>query len=74
MRDRLWQLALGCGLSLLLIAPRALPAGDCTAGTCCSKECQAPAIRIGAVAYSPGAVTIFEGVRRYFDRNGLPVD
>ena len=31
-------------------------------------------IRIGAVAYSPSSVTIFEGIRRYFGRHGLPVD
>jgi phosphonate transport system substrate-binding protein len=31
-------------------------------------------IKIGAVAYAPSAVTIFEGIRRYFDRQGQPVD
>ena len=35
---------------------------------------RAKVIRIGAVAYSPSAVTIFEDIRRYFDRKGLPVD
>jgi ABC-type phosphate/phosphonate transport system substrate-binding protein len=31
-------------------------------------------VRIGAVAYAPSAVTIFEHIRRYFDRRGMPVD
>jgi phosphonate transport system substrate-binding protein len=33
-----------------------------------------PALRIGAVAYSPDSVTIFEGIRRHCGRHGLPVD
>jgi len=33
-----------------------------------------PALRIGAVAYGPDVVTVFEGVRRHCGRNGLPVD
>ncbi len=32
------------------------------------------AVRIGAVAYAPESVTIFEGIRRYFGKNGMPVD
>ena len=31
-------------------------------------------VRIGAVAYAPSAVTIFEDIRRYFDRHGMPAD
>lgn len=31
-------------------------------------------VRIGAVAYAPSAVTIFEDLRRYFDHRGMPVD
>ena len=31
-------------------------------------------VRIGAVAYAPSAVTIFEDIRRYFDRRGMSVD
>ena len=31
-------------------------------------------VRIGAVAYAPSAVTIFEDIRRYLDRRGMPVD
>ena len=30
--------------------------------------------RIGAVAYSPAAVTIFHGLTRYLNKNGLPAD
>src|SRR4051812_35084572 len=30
--------------------------------------------RLGAVAYSPAAVTIFEGLTRYLAKNGLPSD
>ena len=37
-------------------------------------EKQTNVIRIGAVAYSPSAVTIFVGIRGYLDRHGLPVD
>jgi ABC-type phosphate/phosphonate transport system substrate-binding protein len=33
-----------------------------------------PVTRIGAVAYSPAAVTIFNGLTRYLDKNGLPSD
>jgi ABC-type phosphate/phosphonate transport system substrate-binding protein len=32
------------------------------------------AVRIGAVAYDPGAVTVFEGLRRYLNGNGLAAD
>jgi ABC-type phosphate/phosphonate transport system substrate-binding protein len=31
-------------------------------------------VRIGAVAYAPSAVTVFENVRRYFAKTDLPVD
>ena len=62
------------GLIALLIATQTGSGGDCPAGSCGSKENPARVIRIGAVAYAPGAVTVFEGMRRYFDRNGLPVD
>lgn len=33
-----------------------------------------PAIRIGAVAYAPSSVTVFESLRRYLGRQGLPID
>ena len=35
---------------------------------------QARVVKIGAVAYSPSAVTIFDGVCRYLNRNGLTAD
>ncbi|HZW29454.1 MAG TPA: PhnD/SsuA/transferrin family substrate-binding protein [Isosphaeraceae bacterium] len=73
MRDKLLSLASLIGLFLLLIAPRTLSAGEPRADTG-STATQTRVIRIGAVAYSPSAVTIFEGVRRYFERAGLPVD
>ena len=31
-------------------------------------------LRIGAVAYAPSAVTVFENLRRYFAKSDLPVD
>jgi phosphonate transport system substrate-binding protein len=37
------------------------------------KQKQAP-LRIGAVAYSPNVVTVFQGIRRYLNANGLPAD
>ncbi|MFO0890541.1 MAG: phosphate/phosphite/phosphonate ABC transporter substrate-binding protein [Isosphaeraceae bacterium] len=40
---------------------------DASAGT-------SPVIRIGAVAYSPSSVTVFESLRRYLGRQGLVVD
>jgi ABC-type phosphate/phosphonate transport system substrate-binding protein len=68
MRARPVALVLTVGLCLL---SRSVIAGDCKGEACCEEK---PALRIGAVAYSPAAVTIFEGVRRYFDSNGMPVD
>src|SRR6188474_3293380 len=35
---------------------------------------EAKKTRIGAVAYSPAAVTIFHGLTRYLNKNGLPSD
>ncbi len=43
-------------------------AGQCVA--CCS----ATKMKIGAVAYAPSAVTIFEGIRRYFVKHEFPID
>ncbi len=40
-------------------------------------ECPAgsrPALRVGAVAYAPSAVTIFEGIKRYSSKHGLALD
>src|SRR3954451_3071571 len=55
---------------LLSLSPR-LCAEDRPANAPAGK---AAVIRIGAVAYAPSAVTIFEGIRRYFDKHGQPVD
>ncbi len=71
MRNQLLGVAT---LSALLLAPQTVSAGDGSASSCAAKEKPTRVIRIGAVAYAPGAVTVFEGMRRYFDRNGLPVD
>jgi ABC-type phosphate/phosphonate transport system substrate-binding protein len=71
MRIRITAVVLGAIVPLLATGAATVPAGDCPS-ECPSKD--RPAIRIGAVAYSPDAVTIFEGIRRYLDRNGMPVD
>jgi phosphonate transport system substrate-binding protein len=59
------------GVLLISFAPR-LSAEDCPAAASCAKA--QGAIKIGAVAYAPSAVTIFEGIRTYFDKQGQPVD
>src|SRR5271166_2544623 len=45
--------------------------GDRTGSAADSRH---PVVRIGAVAYAPSAVTVFENVRRYFANHGMPVD
>jgi ABC-type phosphate/phosphonate transport system substrate-binding protein len=55
---------------MVLVVASVVPAADPPAGD----DGVGPAMRIGAVAYSPDAVTIFEGIRRYCGRNGLSVD
>jgi ABC-type phosphate/phosphonate transport system substrate-binding protein len=71
MRIGITAIVLGAIVPLLATGAGTAPAGDCPA-ECSSKD--RPAIRIGAVAYSPDAVTIFEGIRRHFGRNDVPVD
>jgi phosphonate transport system substrate-binding protein len=66
-------LASSSALVLLLVASPMVVAGD-GRGDGGSKEARQRAVRIGAVAYAPSAVTIFEDIRRYFDRRGMPVD
>jgi phosphate/phosphite/phosphonate ABC transporter binding protein len=39
-----------------------------------ASDTRPPVVRIGAVAYAPSAVTVFENVRRYFAKNGMPLD
>src|SRR5580704_3335247 len=60
-------IALTLASATLVGAKRALPTGG---------EQAAPprVVRIGAVAYAPSAVTIFENLRRYFAKTDLPVD
>lgn len=72
MRTCRWSLMSLMGL-VVLAAAQTAGAGETCADTG-TKEARAKVIRIGAVAYSPAAVTIFEDIRRYFDRNGQPVD
>jgi len=73
MRNRLFTLACLTGLVLLRGVPGTACAGDGPAGNGPEKT-QARAIKIGAVAYSPGAVTIFEGICRFLNHRGLPAD
>jgi phosphonate transport system substrate-binding protein len=62
----------------LIIAPTlvsATPAGDKQALPTDGETATPPRVlRIGAVAYAPSAVTVFENLRRYFARTDLPVD
>jgi ABC-type phosphate/phosphonate transport system substrate-binding protein len=73
MRSRRPILACLGALVLLLAASRTVAAGE-GRGAGGPKEARPRVVRIGAVAYAPSAVTIFEGIRRYFDRRGMPVD
>ena len=40
----------------------------------CATCCAAVKMKIGAVAYAPSAVTIFEGIRKYFKQHDFPID
>jgi ABC-type phosphate/phosphonate transport system substrate-binding protein len=71
MRIRITAIVLGTIVPLLTTGAGMSPAGDGPT-ECPSKD--RPVIRIGAVAYSPDAVTIFEGIRRHLGRNGMDVD
>lgn len=59
------SLVLGLALGIASAAFAAETAGE---------KDKAPTTRIGAVAYSPAAVTIFHGITRYLNHNGLPSD
>jgi ABC-type phosphate/phosphonate transport system substrate-binding protein len=61
------------GLLLLSGSAVAVFGGEPTAKGTRSKL-QAKVVKIGAVAYSPSAVTIFEAVCRYLNRSGLSAD
>lgn len=70
MSLRVFVIVLGAVLALLPTSSATSEAGEGPG----SPPKQQPAIRIGAVAYAPGAVTVFEGIRRYCAKNGLAVD
>ena len=40
----------------------------------CATCCSTVRMKIGAVAYAPSAVTIFEGIRKYFKEHEFPID
>lgn len=72
---RLRNVAVVIGAVLPLFSPNpsgAQTAQPCEEAICCEGEQQV--VRIGAVAYAPEAVTIFEGIRRYLGKNGMAVD
>lgn len=69
MRDRVLQLALTVLVYASVVAAPAFVEGASPD----SFESQ-PSVRLGAVAYSPGTVTIFEGIRRYFAKHDFTVD
>lgn len=58
-------------LTVLLIGPAALAADPPPVASPARPK---PTLRLGAVAYSPDTVTIFEGIRRHCGRHGLAVD
>jgi ABC-type phosphate/phosphonate transport system substrate-binding protein len=72
MRIQTMTLALAVLAGPLMTAATARGAADdgCNDG----REKSRPAVRIGAVAYAPGSVTVFEGIRRYLGRRGLEAD
>ncbi|QEH38917.1 ABC transporter, phosphonate, periplasmic substrate-binding protein [Aquisphaera giovannonii] len=77
MRRSLTALALAGLAGSFLTAATARGADDdfCKDGDgCCQRKASKPALRLGAVAYAPGSVTVFEGLRRYLGKRGLEVD
>jgi ABC-type phosphate/phosphonate transport system substrate-binding protein len=67
MRTRSIAVALGAVLALFGSGSRA----DDSPG---ARSKERTPLKIGAVAYAPGSVTVFEGIRRYCGKNGLAVD
>jgi ABC-type phosphate/phosphonate transport system substrate-binding protein len=65
--------AVHAALTFFLLGPVAsrLSAEDSPAATGSAKPA---VIKVGAVAYAPSAVTIFEGIKRHFERQGQPFD
>jgi ABC-type phosphate/phosphonate transport system substrate-binding protein len=70
-----WRIGLGLATGLILfgLARTMALGGERPAGDHSTNN-PARTIKIGAVAYSPAVVTIFERVCRYLSRNGLPAD
>ena len=72
------SLAIVCGILAVGLVGRleADPPGQtpADAGEAAARDAPAVQVRIGAVAYAPSAVTIFEGLRRYLQENELPAD
>lgn len=60
---------------IVLALASAAQAGDKRSVAATGKKANSPrVVRIGAVAYAPSAVTVFENMRRYFAKTDLPVD
>lgn len=66
---RIAKIFVGLFLSFALITLSA-QAGDKSGKT----PTKAKVVRIGAVAYSPSAVTIFTGIKKYLNKNDFPTD
>jgi phosphonate transport system substrate-binding protein len=60
-------LALTLASAVQVSDKQAVPAGG-------EKAALPRVVRIGAVAYAPSAVTVFENLRRYFAKTDLPID
>lgn len=65
MRQQRILSLLGSVALTALLAP-GVPAGE--------KSTAKPVVRIGAVAYAPSAVTVFDNLRRYFAPTDVPID
>jgi ABC-type phosphate/phosphonate transport system substrate-binding protein len=58
----------------ILLAPLCLATSTCLAADAARAATPPEVVRIGAVAYAPSAVTIFNGLTRYLNKNGLTSD
>jgi ABC-type phosphate/phosphonate transport system substrate-binding protein len=59
---------------LLVALLTSVPAARSEKASSDAPDTRTPLIRIGAVAYAPSAVTVFENMRRYFATHDLPID
>ncbi len=66
----------GGGAAALVLALASSPLAGGERARPAARENAAPprAVRVGAVAYAPSAVTVFDNLRRYFAKTDLPVD